>query len=192
MIGVLPIGRENVNLINSRAQNFIMVIFQHVSDNLDNLLESVTPVKWTLFGEGFATLLCTQFLVQKYRPHSFNNETNDVFALLRRIPVENRYRHFADRVLTRFEIFQQSLSSSNWSDLMVRINSDRFVLNILEKTKSIETYFNWITKALKLCPQVNSFRDKFRLDFDERVHNDFESKDSCDKITYVLNLFRVI
>ncbi|CAF3798053.1 unnamed protein product, partial [Rotaria sp. Silwood1] len=109
-----------------------------------------------------------------------DNETNDVFALLRRIPVENQYRHFADSILTRFQTIQQPLSSSNWTDLMVRINSDRFVLNILEKTKSVKTYFNWITKTLELCAQVNDFRNKFQFDFDERMGNDFETTDNIE------------
>ncbi|CAF4994323.1 unnamed protein product, partial [Rotaria sp. Silwood1] len=63
---------------------------------------------------------------------------------------------------------------------MVRINSDRFVLNILEKTKSVKTYFNWITKTLELCAQVNDFRNKFQFDFDERMGNDFETTDNIE------------
>ncbi|CAF3815715.1 unnamed protein product [Rotaria sp. Silwood1] len=157
----------------------------HMFVILVDTIETILSILTSLYMAGHPYVL--EFLASrkvfespKHGINRSDNETNDVFALLRRIPVENQYRHFADSILTRFQTIQQPLSSSNWTDLMVRINSDRFVLNILEKTKSVKTYFNWITKTLELCAQVNDFRNKFQFDFDERMGNDFETTDNIE------------
>jgi hypothetical protein len=192
IIGLLPIGKKNNDWKFYPVPNFIMTVLQHVSDDLDNLLESVTPDEWTLFAEGYATLLCVKFLTQKHVADHLNNDNNSALALLRRIAVKNQCRDIADSVLTRFETFQQTLSTSNWTELLVCVSPDRVTFNMLEKTKSFEVYFNCITKASEICARVNSFRDKLQSDFDVRVQNDFESKNSCNKNTYFVHIFPII
>lgn len=153
-----------------------MAILQNVFNDFDNLLESLTLTEWTMFAEGFATLLYIRFLIEKHAVGHPNIQNTDAFALLCRIPVSDRYRTIANAVLTRFNTFEQTLSSSNWSELMIRVSTDRFLFTILEKTKSIEEFFTSITQTLGKCGQVNDFQNKLQIDFDARVYDEFGSK----------------
>ena len=192
IIGLLPTGGKNRDWNCDHTVNFISTILQYVLSDLDSLLGSATLAEWSLLVEGFATLLYIQFSSEKSVADRFNKQNAGAFALFCRIPIKDQYRTLADAVLVRFKSFQHTLSSSNWTELMIRVSPDQIIFNILERTASIKAYFTCITKTLEICGPVNDFRAKFQADFHERVRNDFESKELYDQNTDISHLFRLI
>lgn len=192
IIGLLPTEGKNRDWSCDHTVNFIKTILQYVLSDSDSLLGSTTHVESSLLVEGFATLLYILFSSEKSVVDRFNKQNTGAFALFCRIPVKDQYRTLADAVLSRFKTFQHTLSSSNWTELMIRVSPDQLIFNILEKTPSIEAYFTCITKTLEICEPVNDFRAKFQASFDERVRHDFESKELYDQNIVISHSFRLI
>lgn len=146
MIGILPITKNNLNIIylssSSFFTHFMNKIFEHWSDIMCFMYES----SLTWFGEGIAKLLCFKLWTPANFIPNLRDTTDEAIRFLKLIPVEEKRQQIVDFMLKQLVAINRPLPGSAWTDLFDLANPNQLNFKHFELITSIDSYVKCLIK----------------------------------------------